>query len=277
MRPVLYQPTYTYLVDGLSLVEWTLLASTQMHTETTLRTQQLTLPGVSGALLVPQPVSVVEPAKIKIDLAPAATNPGCLEDALDRLNRVVTAPSLTLVRRRVKGEEDAPQDLHATGICQSISYPKEDSVGMRWARVTLNLLALEGIWKERRLRRVTLTPAPRRRVNGLSGTAPIRDSTIYLTGPATRLHLSDLATHTGITWTGNLAKDETLTIHVAHLTATITRKDTTRTAGAGLDFPAAGVLQVCPRGKAGEVVLGVEVEGSGESTRIELEGARAWL
>lgn len=123
-------------------------------------------------------------------------------------------------------------------------------------------------------------------LSGLSGsTAPIGDATIRVTGPATSVTVTDPTTGAGITWSGSLAAGQYLFMRPRPLSARISSLSSEWTSGGtdvstGLDFPAAGRLQLWPVVQSAtvrKVLINATGDGRTTATKLAVQAQGAYL
>lgn len=289
--------TWKYLLSGTDLGAWTVLAETPLHLPLTYRDNDVQVPGRDGSLLLPTQ-RLVEAPTMTVALAPAAKTPHEQEALLDQLYALIGQPGLTLTRWRpdpTMDPEEALTELLSTnpretddtdGLeigeqpCEIVSLePGEaDTLGL-WAELTLTLKLPTVYYRSRETFHYTCQNTPGwQAARGLESTAPIRDATVNVRGPLTKLELTDWASNTGISWTGELTNAQTLTIDLDRLTATITTDDSTETTSAiaGLDYPPAGKLTLWPTLAAPAPLLDLTTDGTDENTSVKITAKRAW-
>ncbi|STY84701.1 hypothetical protein [Mobiluncus mulieris] len=276
---MVYEPPYTYLLDGVDVREWTFLASNLTHSEISPRVQNLSVPGRLGNIIVPQSRLVLDAPLLDLELAPAAESPAALEAALDRLQTILMNPLLRVIRVRPYGDDSRPQRSVTPAQLVNAKPTREDGHASLWARWKIQLRLPEVAWRDLKPKTVVVSPGKAVRVNGLSGTLPIEDIKIHAQGPLTQLRLRDCQTGTGVTFTGVIHSGESLSVDLATLTAVKRGAggESTPVTG-GLDYPPTGKLILGLEPKTRRVRLDVQVEGyKKEETVVSLEGRRAWM
>lgn len=276
---MVYQPPYTYLIDGIDVREWTFVSSNLMHLGAAPRSEQISIPGRSGNLLIPQRNLVLDAPILDLELAPAADSPAVLEGMVDRLQMVLMDPDLMVTRIRPYGDDSRPQRSVQRAELVSVKPDREDGRAGRWARWKVQLRLPEVAWRDERPKTVHIFPGLGMRVNGFVGTLPVEDIQIHARGPLTRLQLTDCQTLTGVTFTGDITEDETLTIDMDELTAKKTDSaGKTSWVTGGLDFPTGGRLILAAEAKTKRMRVDLQLDGAVKGkTDVALEGRRAWV
>lgn len=274
-----YEPAYTYLLDGVDVREWTYLFDNLTHSELSVRSQQLEIPGRSGNLHVPSKWTVLDAPVLELVLAPAAQSAGELEESLNRLQAILLDPNLRVVRCRPFGDESRPQLTVTRGELVNAKATKEDAMAGRWGRWNLKIRLPEVAWRDLKPKIVHVLPGENVRVNGFAGTLPVDDLRIHVRGPLTSIGVTDLVTSTGVTWVGSLGDKEILTIDMGMLSASVTADEgEVRSVTGGLDYPTSGrlVLGLDPKTRKQRVCLTLTGNEVGK-TDVSLEGRRAWM
>lgn len=270
----------TYLLNGVDLCDSehvVLVAGTVWRPDIGTVRSPVTIAGRHGSIDRGLPVFAEPKLTLVVDLD-AHDSQTDLEAAGNAVIGLLAAPQLIITR--VSG------DLVTSVEARLESVSHSDFLWSRTATITAVFALPSVFWREdvQTSTPVVLTgSAADVTVAHLAGsTAPARGAVLRVAGPATSVAVNEMLTGTGLSWTGTgLVAGQYLYIDVDRLRAWRSASSSQWTQGGtdvsgGLDYPAAGRLQLWPRVAPIKTVLATNLatNGSFEATSGTVEVRR---
>lgn len=272
----------TWTINGLdldNLATYGLIVEPAMwRPPITVRLQSLEIPGRHGELSPGLPV--FEAPLLTLSVWRTGTQ-AAIEEATNALIATLNQPSITLARES--------GGLVTTAVARLASMSFEGFVVGSTSRATA-VLRIPGVFFRTAAQvgsesvfSANLTNVA---VPHLAGsTAPITDAVIRITGPCTNPSITDPTTGTGISWTGTVPAGEYLFLRPERISAVRSTTDSTWLSGgiganSGVDFPAAGPLQLWPMVDSFATrTIRFSATGTGRSgaTRLTIRAGRSYL
>lgn len=278
--------TYTYLLAGVPDTEQRMLTrTTALHAGVTVRATAVVVPGIHGA--TPGGGVVFDAGLLTMEWELIASSWDGLDVEYATLLALLGQPGGVEITRRAI-DDTVAHDTTAIARLKSISEPHADAASPL-TTVTVVLDLPDVFW------RGTIATSPQAPASGdtvtevtsLAGSsAPVVDAVVRVSGPATALQILDVASGTGLSWSGALPEGEYLYLDAATLRAWRSTSWSEWAPGAadeslGLDYPGPGPLEIWPLpGAAPEQRtprLSVSGAGRGSSTALAVRAAPAYL
>lgn len=273
---------FTWRLNGLDLDSLTtyglIVEPSVWRPPISTRLQSIEIPGRHGELSPGLPV--FEAPLITISVWRTGTQ-AAIEEATNALIAVLTQPTVTVTRES--------GGLVTTAVAKLASMAFEGFIVGSTSRATA-VLRIPGVF----FRDAAAVGADNTfsanltnvAVPHLAGaTAPITDAVIRILGPCTNPSITDPTTGTGISWTGSVPADEYLFLRPERISAVRSTLDSTWLSGGsgangGVDYPAAGPLQLWPMVDSPTVrTVRFSATGTGRTTatRLTIRAARSYL
>ncbi|WP_159794447.1 hypothetical protein [Puerhibacterium puerhi] len=269
----------TWLLSGVDANRWFIQKGTLWRPPVSVRAATIDVPGRHGVIAPGLPV--FDEPQLNLKLQPVGPQTS-LEEAQAELVALLAAPGLTVTRRSAGAAASAPARL--------VSLSPDDFRPGQTAAFSV-ALAIPGVFL-----RGPVASSPATVVAsgdtveiahlGVS-TGPVADAIVRVTGPATTVAVTDVVSGTGLSWAGAaLTAGRYLYLDAGTLRAWWSASSSAWTGGtdvtSGLDYPAAGPLQIWPRMQGTDPAdrrARLRVSGSGLSTATALmvRGAPAYL
>lgn len=261
--------TAAWAVNGVDLgSRWVIEGGSLWRPPVTVRRSSVVIPGRHG--VIPAGPVVFDEPTVSLTLFAGGATQAEVESFSADLVGLFSVPSLTVTR--------TSGGVSASAAAQLVSIAPAGFWLGRGARFTV-LLALPGVFLRGAVASSSAIPASADVtgvvVDSLTGsTGPITDAIVRVSGPATAITVTDAATGTGLSWTGELAEGEYLYLGAEELVA---RRSSLPSAwltsgvwvSGGLDYPVAGPLQLWP------VMEGVDP--SDRRVKVDVAGwGRSW-
>jgi len=257
----------TYAINGVADSRWTVLSATTWRPPVTVGGSVVAVPGRHGVIRPSLPR--FEEPTVTIQLAFNGTT-SQLEAFYAELVSLLTAPGLVLTRKDDGGDRAAAARL--------VTITEPEFYHGRAAIVTA-VLAIPGVFfrgASTDSSTIFLTSGTTMEIATLAGsTAPVTDAVLRLNGPITSFSITDVVTGTGLSWAlDNVATGAYLYLDAGSLQAWKSTSASQWTPGgtdvtSGLDYPAAGPLQLFPRMQSANPTdrrVKVLINGSGFAT-----------
>lgn len=272
----------TKRVNGIDLHNpergWSLQEKgTSARVARTVRRAPLVIGGRHGSAPTGR-LPVYEEASVSLTWLLMADTQAGLEDAYRDLVGVLSVPGLVYQHEAAGVVTEAPAEL------VSLTEPTDFTAG-RLMRVSAILSLTDPFLRDVEYTTTGELSAGTHELTQLAGTAPIRDAVVRFTGPTTHVTVLDVVSGTQLEWIGSgVTSDRYLYLDPARMAAWHSASasawdGSTGSVGAshGLDYTAAGPLQLWPHtGEvAGVIVRQVHLTTTGGSCVIRAR--RAWL
>lgn len=268
-----------YAIDGIADTPARALTMASLFSPgVTVRRQSLPLPGRHGA--VPAGAVVFQEPTLALEWELTASTWAGLEEERAQLSLLLARPGDLQVTRTV--------GTPCTARARLVSIGEGTTVTASPLLVVPVVLALPDVFLRGDVVTTVSYPVPSAgsAIVALGGSAPIADAKVRVTGPATSVTVTDQTSGTGLSWTGALAAGQYLYLDAAALTARISSSGSAWDSGgtdasAGLDYPAAGPLQLWPQmnlaPSARLVVVAASGTGTSGATQFVVQARPAWL
>lgn len=272
-------PYIEWRINGIALPRVARVSSSRAPITT--RRTNVEIPGRHGSL--PGGLPVLGESTVTITTNPGAASQAELESAVATIQALLTQPVVTLSRVAAGVEVSARAEL--------VSITPGRHTPHAWAELTAILAVPAPFFREPPSLSLVSSSwtadIPSLSLDRLAGSSgPIGDAIVRVGGPATSVAVTDLLSATGISWSGVLASGDWLYLSPRLCRAWIVDdyeawEPTGTDVSGGLDWPAAGRLQLWPQVTALAVPTRITVSavgaGRAAGTTLAIRAGRCYL